>query len=68
VAYLVAGMALGCTFVALAAWGGRRAGERVRRWVELVSGVALGGFALRLLWDTVARAHRWLAPALRALA
>jgi chemosensory pili system protein ChpE len=67
VAYLIAGMLLGCTFVAIAAWGGRKFGSRVMKWVNLASGVALSWFCVRLLWTTFQRARLWLTPALRAV-
>ncbi|MGC4190719.1 MAG: LysE family translocator [Thermomicrobiales bacterium] len=67
VAYLVAGMLLGSTFVAIAVLGGRLLGERIMRWVDLVSGIALGYFGVRLLWTTVRRAHGWLRPVVRAV-
>ncbi|MGB3328107.1 MAG: LysE family translocator [Thermomicrobiales bacterium] len=66
-AYLLAGMLLGSAFVAIAVLGSRLAGDRIMRWVDLVSGVALGSFGIRLLWTTVKRANPWLRPALRAL-
>lgn len=66
-AYLVAGMLLGSLFVAIAVLGGRLMGERIMRWVDLVSGIALGYFGIRLLWTTGKRAHLWLRPALRAM-
>lgn len=64
-AYLIAGMLLGSLFVAIAVLGGRLLGERIMRWVDLISGIALGYFGIRLLWTTLKRAHIWLRPALR---
>jgi L-lysine exporter family protein LysE/ArgO len=66
-AYLIAGMLLGCTFVAIAALGGRLLGQRVMRWVNLASGVALSWFCIRLAWTTLQRARLWLLPLLRTL-
>lgn len=67
VAYLFAGMVLGSVFVAIAVLGGRLLGERIMRWVDLVSGTALGYFGVRLLWSTLKRADPLLRPALRAI-
>jgi len=67
VAYLIAGMLLSCAFVLIAVWGGRLLGDRVMRWVNLASGVALSWFAVRLAWTTFQRARIWLAPALRVV-
>jgi threonine/homoserine/homoserine lactone efflux protein len=67
VAYVFAGMVLGSVFVAIAVLGGRLLGERIMRWVDLVSGTALGYFGVRLLWSTLKRADPLLRPALRAI-
>lgn len=65
-AYLTAGMLLGSFFVIIAVVGGRLAGQRIVRWIDLVSGIALGIFGVRLLWTTVKRADPWLRPLVRA--
>lgn len=65
-AYLVAGMLLGSLFVAIAVVGGRLAGQRIIRWVDLVSGIALGCFGARLLWTTLKRADLWVRPIVRS--
>lgn len=66
-AYLTAGMLLGCAFVLIAVLGGRLLGNRVMRWVNAASGVALTWFGVRLAWTTFQRARVWLTPALRTL-
>ena len=66
-AYLIAGMLLSCAFVLIAVWGGRLLGDRVMRWVNLASGVALSWFAVRLAWTTLQRARTWLLPVMRAV-
>lgn len=62
-ACLFSGMVLSCVFVALAAWGGRVGGERLMRWVDLASGVALSYFGVRLLWTRLRRTLPWIRPA-----
>jgi L-lysine exporter family protein LysE/ArgO len=67
VAYLVAGMALGSAFCVIAATGGRLLGQRVTRWVNAASAVALTWFAVRTVIDTIRRARVWILPVVRAI-
>ena len=64
----MAGAAVCGSLVALvASLGGRFAGAAFFRWINALCGTALSWFGVRLLWSTVQRASRWLAPALRTV-
>ena len=61
-----AGAALWGTGMALAlTWSRRFAQGRVFRYVDALCGIALSYFGVRLLWTTVQRTTRWLAPLTR---
>ena len=64
----LAGAAVCGTIVALIAGYGRRfAGGAFFNWINAICGVALSWFGVRLLWTTLQRATRWLAPTLRSM-
>lgn len=64
----MAGAAVCGTLVALvASLGGRLAGATFFRWINALCGTALSWFGVRLLWSSIQRGSRWLAPALRAI-
>ena len=46
-------------------WSRRFAQGKVFRYVDALCGIALSYFGVRLLWTTVQRTTRWLAPLTR---
>jgi len=66
--YVASSALCGVLFAMLAALGRKYATGPVMRWIDGVCGVALTWFGVRLLWSTIRRAHRWIAPLRVAIA
>lgn len=65
-AFMAGAMIWGCAMSAMTAWGRRYAGGRLFRWVDALCAAALTYFGVRLLWSSLKRGSRWIAPVVRA--
>ena len=65
-AFTLGAFAWGCGMAGALHWSRRFAGGRVFRAVDALCGLALSYFGVRLLWSSLQKSWRWLAPAARA--
>ena len=65
-AFMAGSLIWGGAMSAVTAWGRRYAGGRLFRWVDALCATALTYFGVRLLWSSLKRGGRWIAPVMRA--
>jgi threonine/homoserine/homoserine lactone efflux protein len=64
-AFVIGAAVWGCGMSAVVTWGRRYAGGSLFRWIDALCAAALTYFGIRLLWTSLRRSHRWLAPLTR---
>jgi threonine/homoserine/homoserine lactone efflux protein len=64
-AFMLGSLIWGCGMSALVTWGRRYASGTLFRWIDALCATALTYFGIRLLWSSLKRGGRWIAPALR---
>jgi chemosensory pili system protein ChpE len=67
-AFMAGSIVWGCAMAAATAWSRRFAGGRLFQAIDALCGLALTYFGVRLLWSSLKKSQRWLAPALRVFA
>jgi len=68
VAFLIGAASCGIGMAASVGWGRRYVGGRFFRWVNVIRGLALGYYAVRVSWSTLQRYGRWVPWVGRGLA
>jgi chemosensory pili system protein ChpE len=65
-AFMLGSLIWGCGMSALVTWGRRYASGNLFRWIDALCATALTYFGMRLLWSSLKRGSRWIAPVVRA--